>query len=70
MPRQDKKINWNRTSDTTWESDGRRTLTYTATITKTANDHALVVNPGAVAVGVFGTLKNAKNAFRKFLHDK
>lgn len=64
------KINWNKASDTTWTADARRSVTYTATITKTGNNHALVVNPGAIAVGTYATLRNAKNAFRKFLFDK
>lgn len=70
MSTSNKSITWNRTSETTWQAEAYRTVTYTAVITKTGNDHALVVNPGAVAVGTFATLGLAKNAFRKFLFDK
>lgn len=71
MSGSDNKNNtWTKTSDTTWQAKAYRTVTYTAVITKTGNNHALVVNPGAIAVGTFETLKAAKNAFRKFLFDK
>lgn len=63
----DKNITWNKTTDTTWQAEAYRTVTYTAVITKTGALHALVVNPGAVAVGTYATLRNAKNAFRKYL---
>ncbi len=61
---------WAKTTDTTWQAEAYRAVTYVAVITKTGNNHALVVNPGAVAVGTYTTLKNAKNGFRKYLFDK
>jgi hypothetical protein len=66
----DKNITWVKTGDDTWQAEAYRAVTYTAVITKTGNDHSVVVNPGAVALGVFPTLRNAKNSFRKYLFDK
>lgn len=70
MTTNDTNISWKKTSDTTWQAESYRSTTYTAVITKTGDSHALVVNPGAVAVGTFDTLRKAKNAYRKFLFSK
>lgn len=62
-----KNLSWKKTSDTTWQAEAYRGTTYTAVITKTGDNHVLVINPGAVAGGTFDTLKKAKNYFRKYL---
>ncbi len=63
-------INFQKTADNVWECKAYRSTTYTLTITKTGNNHAVVANPGAVAVGTYPTLRQAKNACRKYLLDK
>ncbi len=59
-----------RVTDLTWES--RRRRTFLATITKNLITHKYncTVDNGGGNLGDFNTLRNAKNAFRKFLHDK
>lgn len=70
MSSSNKNLTWNKTSGSTWQAEAYRTVTYTAVITKTGNNHVLVINPGSVAGGTFSTLKAAKNAFRKYLFTK
>lgn len=61
------KIRWQKTSDAQWTSNPERG--YTATI-----DYAAGENPYTLTVdgeeSSWPTLRNAKNAFRRFLSDK
>ena len=65
------KVSWNRISDTQWQTKAHRAGNWVGTITlgAGANPYSLTISGGG-GTTTWPTLRNAKNAFRRFLFDK
>lgn len=65
------RINWNRTGVNQYStSRAQKSGGYTAVITYSTNYTLTITGAGAPAPASYNTLRNAKNAFRKFLLSK